>query len=37
LNVGEQRIRKLLLELVTDGALIALGSNRNRTDKLPEN
>ena len=37
LNVGEQRIRKLLLELVTDGALIALGSNRNRTYKLPEN
>ena len=37
LNVGEQRIRKLLFELVTDDALIALGSNRNRTYKLPEN
>ena len=36
LNVGEQRIRKLLLELVNDGSLIAMGSNRNRTYKLPE-
>ncbi|MCL2815298.1 MAG: putative DNA binding domain-containing protein [Oscillospiraceae bacterium] len=36
LNVGEQRIRKLLLELVIDGALISLGNNRNRTYKLPE-
>ena len=35
LNVGEQRIRKLLLELVNEGALIAGGSNRNRTYRLP--
>ncbi|MDR3293918.1 MAG: putative DNA binding domain-containing protein [Clostridiales bacterium] len=36
LNVGEQRVRKLLLELVTSGELVAEGSNRNRTYRLPD-
>ena len=36
LNVGGQRIRKLLLELVNEGVLIAEGGNRNRTYRLNE-
>ena len=34
LNVGDQRIRKLLLELVNENILIAEGANRNRTYRL---
>ena len=34
LNVGEQRVRKLLLEMVSEGTLIPEGANRNRTYRL---
>jgi predicted HTH transcriptional regulator len=35
LNVSEQRIRRLLLEMVNEGVIISLGSNRNRRYRLP--
>ena len=34
LHVAEQRIRRLLLELVNDGVLVAEGGNRNRVYRL---
>ncbi|MCL2089133.1 MAG: putative DNA binding domain-containing protein [Oscillospiraceae bacterium] len=35
LNVGKQRVRKLLLEMVNEGMLVSMGGNRNRTYRLP--
>jgi predicted HTH transcriptional regulator len=36
LNVKEERIKKLLQQLVAEGKIIALGANKNRTYKLKE-
>ena len=37
LNVGETRVRALLRDLVSEGTLVASGTNRNRVYKLVQN
>jgi predicted HTH transcriptional regulator len=37
LNVGEERIKKLLQQLVKEEKIVALGSNKNRTYRLNKN
>jgi predicted HTH transcriptional regulator len=36
LDVKEERIKKLLQQLMADGMIISEGGNRNRIYKLPE-